>query len=177
MKKYLIAGLLWLMALNAVAGDSGLYTDETRYGEGITLIRSQDIVQFFLFTYEPNAECWNFENIPEVTDWDEHNCHEQRWFLTGGDELIGDTVNGFLYQTVGIDYPDGGIDPDDPFVSVVGDDFVVGLYVLKRQGTGWRMVVFPVGNVLSIDDPLYNTTFSFGRVILNAEEPEINPND
>jgi hypothetical protein len=167
----LLTLLLSLFATCAMAGDTGLYTDETRYGEGITLVRNGDIVQFFLFTYEPNSECWNFENLPEVTDWSEHTCHEQRWFLTGGDELTGDTVSGFLFSTVGIDYPEGGSDPDDPFASVVGDDFVIGQYILRRQGTGWRMVVFPVGIALSADDPLYNTTFNFNLVVLKANDP------
>jgi len=177
MKKYLIALTLWLVALTAVAQDSGLYMDETRFGEGITITRNGDILQFFFFTYEPQPECWNFLNLPEVTDWAEHDCHEARWFLSGGDELIGDTVTGFLYQTVGIDYPEGIADPDDPFATTVGDDFVIGLYILRRQGEGWRLVVFPVGDALPIDDILFTTTFDFNHAILHANdpEPEINP--
>lgn len=171
MRKYWLAVMLWALACTAMAGDSGLYTDETRYGEGITLTRNGDTVQFFLFTYEPNEGCWNTLSIPEVADWEEHSCHEQRWFLSGGNKLIGDTATGFIYSTVGIDYPVGITDPDDPFVSIVGDDYVVGLYVLKRQGLGWRLVVFPVGETLDIDDPLYTTTFDFNKVILKADDP------
>jgi len=170
MKIFVLCALLFGATLQAA--DSGLYMDETRSGEGITLTRAGDIVQFFFFTYEPSTDCWNFANLPEVTDWNEHSCHEARWFLTGGDELIGDTVTGFLYATVGIDYPLGISDPDDPFASVVGDDFVIGLYILRRQGDGWRLVVFPVGDALDIEDPLYTTTFDFNHVLLEASEPE-----
>ena len=187
MKKYWIL-LALLFGANAWAAepvqlptdqfsiDTGLYTDETRYGEGITLVRAGDTVQFFLFTYEPNDKCWNFYSIPKVADWDEDTrCHEQRWFLNGGNNLIGDTVTGFLYMTVGINYPEGIPDPLDPFVSLVGQDFVVGLYVLRRQGDGWRLVVFPVGDNLDVGDPLYNTTFDFNRVILKAQDAAPEP--
>jgi len=177
MIKYLLLLSLVFGLCDVQAQDSGLYMDETRSGEGITLTRNGDILQFFFFTYEPNSECWNLENIPEVTDWNEHLCHEQRWFLSGGDELIGDTVTGFLYTTVGIDYPVGISNPDDPFATTVGDDFVIGLYILRRQGEGWRLVVFPVGDVLPIDDVLFTTTFDFNRVILHADDPQpvVNP--
>jgi hypothetical protein len=177
--KYL-ALLLALFMSTAMAGDSGLYKDETRSGEGITMTRNGNTIQIFFFTYEPNDGCWNFydEGLPDVVDWDDYDCHEQRWFLTGGNLLIGDTVTGYMYMTVGIDYPDGYVSPTDPFVSVVGEDFVVGLYVLKRQGDGWRMVVLPIGDDLSSDDPLYNTTYDFSKVILLTDEgPQINPQD
>jgi hypothetical protein len=177
--KYL-AYILCLFVTTAWAGDSGLYKDETRSGEGITMTRNGDIVQIFFFTYEPGDGCWGFDKesksygsftAPDVADWDEHNCHEQRWFLSGGDVIVGDnTVSGFLYMTVGIDYPDGTPSDIDPFVSIVGLDFVVGLYQLKRQGDGWRFVVFPVGDDLSPEDPLYNTTYDFSKVILLTDE-------
>jgi hypothetical protein len=105
------------------------------------------------------------------------DCHEQRYYLNGGDPLIGDTVTGFLYMTLGINYPDGIPSVLDRFVSLVGQDFVMGLYILKRQGDGWRLVVFPVGNALDPEEAIYNTTYGFNRMFLNTDEPEINPND
>jgi hypothetical protein len=176
--RYILPIILALFMGSAIAGDSGLYKDETRFGEGITLTRNGDTIQIFFFTYEPNDGCWNLYTIPDVADWGEDTrCHEQRWFLSAGNKLIGDTVTGFIYSTVGINYPEGIPDPLDPFVSLVGQDFVVGLYVLRRQGEGWRFVVFPVGDNLDPSDPLYNVTYDFSKVIMLADDPdpEVNP--
>jgi hypothetical protein len=171
-----VALILALFMGSAMAGDSGLYKDETRFAEGITMTRNGDRIQIFFFTYSPMEGCGHLYAIPDVADWDDHSCHAQRWFLTGGDKLIGDTVTGYMYMTVGTDYPEGYPSPTDPFVSVVGAEFVMGLYVMRRQGEGWRMVVLPLGDALDEDDPIYNTTYDFSKVLFLVDEPVVAPN-
>ena len=103
----------------------------------------------------------------------EDNCHESRFFLTGGDTINDKdaiAAEGWLYIGLGVDYPKGVASPNDPFKSVVGEAHIVGRYLLSRSLTGWKMVVVHFGEVLDKDDPLYQTVFDFNTLIIPATD-------
>ena len=164
----IIVALLFSMPL--MAQDSGLYFNPERDGEGISLTRNGDTIQFMFWNYEPNENCYNIE-IPNGGLVNEENCHEQRYFMSSGDPLTGDNfVDGWLYNTVGLNYPQGITDPVNPFVMHVGEPHIVGLYTLERQNNGWRLVVIQFGDVLNEDDPLYDSVYEFSTLLFPATD-------
>ena len=160
---------LLLVCSSAFALDSGTYYNPERDGEGLQLTRSGDLVQIFFYTYEPYQGCWNVE-LPDTGLVTRDNCHEQRFFMSGGDHIAADRVEGWLYSTVGLDYHIGIVDPLNPFLSRVGEAHVVGLYILERKDAGWRMVVVQFGDLLDGDDPLYTEVFEFSQVLLQPTD-------
>ena len=166
--KYLLITLL-LLCGNLFAQDSGTYFNPERDGEGIQLTRNGDMVQIFFYTYEYHQGCWNL-NQPDSGLVNEDNCHEQRYFMSGGDNIANDRVEGWLYATVGLDYHIGIVDPLNPFRSRVGEAHIVGLYILERKDAGWRMVVVQFGDLLSENDPLYTEVFEFSQVLMQPTD-------
>ena len=169
MRKYWLIAML-LVSVNLFAGDSGSYYNIERDGEGLQLSRSGDQVQFFFYTYDDWQGCPSL-NIPKGGLVDSTNCHENRWFFSDAnviDEKRG-TVEGWLYTGVGVNYPKGVVDPQDPFLSVVGQGYVVGRFILQRSGDGWRMVVVRFGNLLAKGDSLFSEVFEFNTMLFPAD--------
>lgn len=167
--KYILAALLALMTLPAFAMDSGLYFNPERDGEGINLIRNGDKVVFYFYTYQPHERCWNVE-VPEGSLVTDDNCNEQRWFLSAGDKLQEDTIEGWLYIGLGTGYPKCLPNPEDPFLSVCGDAHIIGRYIMARNQNGWRMIVVRVGEILDKEDPLFNQVFDFTTPLFMATD-------
>ena len=167
--KYLLI-LLLALSMPLMAQDSGLYYNVERDGEGINLIRNGDTVVFYLYTYENETGCWNIE-IPETGLVNESNCGEQRWFLSGGDKIIDDSViEGWLYMGIGTGYPKCIPDANDPFLSICGEAHIVGRYIMSRYNDGWRMIVLHFGEILGKEDHLYSTVFEFTTQLLVATD-------
>jgi hypothetical protein len=169
---------LYLIALSAMifmtspanAGDSGVYYTPEVDGQGLNFTRFNNLTQFFFYTYEPHSTCWNL-NIPELGLVTHDNCHEQRYFMSSGDVMIDeDTIEGWLYITVGLDFPFGVTDPTDPFIHTVGAPLAVGQYRMERFGDGWRLSIVRWGEVLEPDDPIFTGTIDFTTRILAATD-------
>jgi len=160
-----------MVSSNAHAGDSGLYYDKDRDGDGIILTRNGNLVQFYLYTYDPYQGCWGI-NIPDGGLVTNGNCHENRWFLSSGDTLDEEKqeVSGFLYTAVGLNYPKGMPDPNDPFRVVVGEGHIVGLYILKREEDGWRLAVVRFGEILDKGDPMFGNVFELTEPLLKGTD-------
>jgi hypothetical protein len=168
--KYLLSLILLALSFQALAGDSGLYFDQSRDGEGIVLMRDKTRYVFYFFTYGADG-CTDEVDVgpkyPYSCDLD-----GQRWFLSGGDEINEKTqqLEGFLYITRGLDYPNGIQDPEDPFSVQVGEAETVGFYILKRSGDGWRLFVARFGDELAPDDYIYSRVFNFEQRLLQVNE-------
>jgi hypothetical protein len=160
--KYLITILLLIFSLTAWAGDSGLYHNPDRNGEGILLQRNGDTVVTFLFTY--GAEICGLP-IPPIPSPEPpvlpDDCQPigQRWFL-GVNDIVGNVVSGILFATNGAP----GSDP------VVGEEIAVGTYTMVRDGAGWLLAVNRFGPELDIDDPLFAEIFDFSALLFSATD-------
>ena len=168
-KKVLVFLLTIMSASPVLAGDSGLYYNAERDGEGILLLRNKDTVVNYFFTYEPHQGCWGI-TLPKGSRTTYDNCHEQRWFFSADEINDKGLVKGFLYAATGLDYPYGVPDPVNPFAAIIGEAQLVGLYVLQRSDTGWRMVVARVGEFLDEEDPLFDTVFDFQTPLFEATD-------
>jgi hypothetical protein len=169
--KYVLGLILLVSSLTAFAQGSGLYKDPDRYGEGISLTLNGNKVQFFFYTYDGNPGCFDEDDVFTVTIPEDflvtnENCHENRWFLSGGDTLDESGVaTGWFYTAFGLNYPEGLDDNDNPFQMNVGETQIVGVYVIERYDDGWRLVVTRWGDVLHEDDPLFERVYYFRGLI------------
>jgi hypothetical protein len=163
----LFALFLLAFSLTASATDSGIYFDLERGGEGISLHRDGDRVVVYLFTYggvdqevPVNMPPWTSPQVPL-----ENPLNGQRWFLMS-DRLVDDsTMQGIVYQSGGINYPEK-LHPNDIAAAVV-----VGNYELTRAGEGWELVIVPTADSpLADDDPLFTVPFVFAtRLFISGD--------
>ena len=171
MKKWLLTLVLMLVAGTSVAGDSGLYYDEQRNGEGILVMVDGTKYVTYFFTYG-GLEC-EFDKAPEPKGIEEDDCdlNGQRWFFGSDDfdPLLGQ-VGGTLYMAHGILYPIGEPVDNEPFIHNVGKAVAVGKYVLRPNGDGFLMDVAPTGEVLDEMDPLYEEIYIFRKVLFKVDE-------
>lgn len=168
MRKYWLIAML-LVSANLFAGDSGIYFDSDRDGEGIVMTRNKNLIQIYVYTYDPWQGCPGI-TVPKGGLVTENTCYENRWFLTGGDTIDADDmiVTGYMYMGLGLSYPKGIVDPKDPFKSIVGEAHIVGLYVMQRFGEGWRLAVVRFGTLLPKNDPLFSQIFEFTDRLLEG---------
>ncbi len=162
----LCLAVLATVATLAHAGDSGLYYDQTRDGEGIVLLCDSDVCVLYLFTY--GAETCGEPVVSPSLPGDNCIADGQRWFFAVDVfNEIKQSMTGSLFITVGREYPDG-VFGDNPFVSTVGESKIVGRYTLIRGGDGWQLFVTRFGNVLNEDDFLFTRVFSFTSLLFEA---------
>lgn len=170
MKKLLLALVLSLFCGVALAGDSGVYSNPDRDGEGLSLHVSGTTVVGFLFTYGQLEEELALSLPPIVSPQLQlildPPLNGQRWFLISGDELIDNQyVTGKLYQGGGLNYP-VKLHPHG-----VGAVVPVGNYLLERSGDGWSLTVENIkGGPLGDMDPLFMVIFDFDLKILDASD-------
>ncbi len=166
--KKLLALLLLTVSFNLTAQPvTGLFFDDERDGEGLmTFTNGADLIGYF-YTYgeshcvEPPSSVQSKTN----SHWD-CDIYNQRWFFfvnTWNAKTMEAT--GFLYQAHGTEYPKGIPDPANPFGVIVGEAMAVGVYVLRRSGQGYAMVVAPVIGPLDPDDPLFARVFNFKTLL------------
>jgi len=170
--KYIISVLVFLLALTfpciSIAGDSGLYFDKSRNGEGLDLHRDGERVVAFLYTYGGEDAEIGVPIPPYVSPQFplEFPLNGQRWFLMSGDPLIDDLyVEGLFYQTGGINFP-VRLHP-----LAIGTAEVVGTYVLERYKDGWQLIVTRTeDSQLAEYDPLFSVPFLFGsRLFISGD--------
>lgn len=145
------------------APDSGVYFDPERSGEGISLHRSEDTVLFYFFTYGEEV-CGPIEPVPSPVRGVNDGCdlNGQRWFFGFGD-ASDNVVSGDLFLTDGIEYPfdDRGF---------IGEESVIGEFLLVKDGHGWVLVVSHVPGDLSPDDPVFTLFYDFsGRLFIGTD--------
>lgn len=159
MKKLIVAILLTCFTLPALA-QSGVFYDDERKGEGVTVFEWVDLhgdtqITFYFYTY--------------------HGNDDQRWLL-GSDEYDAESSSstGLLYETEGENYP-VGIPSNEPFeedVMIVGEPFEIGTYVLRKAKDGGYLLwvsrlVKP--ETLENGDYLYDRTFYFTTPLLQIK--------
>ena len=172
MKKWLLTLVLMLVAGPSVAGDSGLYYDEQRNGEGILVLVDGTKYVTYFFTYG-GLECYEDDNGPKTQGISGDDCdlNGQRWFYGSDDfDFLLGQVAGTLYMAHGILYPIGEPVDNVPFVHNVGKSVAVGSYILRPNGEGFLMDVAPSGEVLDKFDPLYENIYIFRKVLFKADE-------
>ena len=144
--KYLLVLLLLFAA--PVYAQSGVFMDEERRGEGVTVFQHVDLhgdaqVTFYFYTYD--------------------HQNDQRWFL-GSDEWDGKGSTGLLYESHGVNYP-LGLPSSEPFeedIMIVGKPYEVGTYVLLADPDGGYRLWVSKSEVSVLDkDYLYDRTFFF----------------
>ena len=146
MKTLLI--LIMLLFAAPVFAQTGVFMDEERRGEGVTVFQHVDLhgdaqATFYFYTYDHNDN--------------------QRWFL-GSDEWTEGGSTGLLYEAHGVNYPIG-LPSSEPFeedVMIVGKPFEVGTYVLRSVKDGGYLLWVSRLEVETLDrDYLYDRTFFF----------------
>ena len=171
MKRFYILLLALLIGggtSNLLAGDSGAYDNPARNGEGIVLVRRDNIMVVYLFTYGEEVCGLPIPAVPspEPEGWPEgYDCQPigQRWFI-GADGMDSENVvSGLLYITDGFHYPTGQN-------GVVGTETAVGVYTLVRADGGWLLAVDRFGPELEADDYLFSTIFEFTDPIVKATD-------
>ena len=167
----LIFTLILLCSGQVFAQDSSMFFNADRVGEGIVLLRGEDDrMVFFFFTFG-HEQC--FEIAPKVSPAElELDCDQngQRWFF--GSETydpVLDQIKGELFIVDGQNYPEGIMDPFDPFVQNVGKAEVVGEFTLRRGGNGWRLFVDQDGTERLHDgDVLYEAIWEFQDLLFRG---------
>ena len=152
--KYLLVLLLLFAA--PVFAQSGVFMDEERRGEGVTVFQHIDLhgdaqVTFYFYTY------------------DHHD--NQRWFL-GSDEWIEGGATGLLYAASGVNYPVGepSNEPFEEDIVIVGKPYEVGTYVLRSNKTGGYLLWVSRPDVETFDrDYLFDRTFFFTYPLLQID--------
>jgi hypothetical protein len=149
--------------------DSGIYYDDARDGEGIVVIRDNEGIVFYFYTYHPDQGCWNSKD---------EDCSDQRFFVSSKESPLKEMfVVGELYTTLGVNYPDCAeavIDvsppakPEDKLTC--GRNILVGEFLLSREDFGWTLEVDQVGDFLAKDDPLYTTVYTFDVPLMFGTE-------
>ncbi len=168
MRKIIFALLALCMCHPVFAQDSGMYFDAERSGEGILLMRDKDAnMTLFLFTF--GGECNYIE--PSVSPSEsECDTNGQRWFWGSGkyDPNL-DQVKAEFFIVTGVSYPDGDMDPFDPFIQNVGKAREVGEFTLRRTGDGWRLFVDRDNeDWLEEEDVLYSRIWTFTTLLFQA---------
>ena len=169
MKKLFFILLTLCLVTIASAGDSGLYYDQSRNGEGISILRNGDTVALYFYTY--GAEHCDAAD-PQVSPSLGEICtfSGQRWFFAVDTySEFQQSLTGSLFITRGLEYPDG-LSGENPFVSTVGEAEIVGRYTLVRGGDGWQMFVTRFGTALDEDDFLFSRVFNFTTLLLEATD-------
>lgn len=171
--KYLLTILLTLFTLPAMAGDSGMYMDLARPGEGMLLQRNESNVVFFLFTFGAEG-CYGYE-FPSVGPFldPEYDCYRQggRWFYANDLHFRDDTqLSGFLYMAYGTNWPNGIQDLQNPFIDTVSESFAVAVYTMIRSDQGWRISIQPFGNLLAPDDPIFSRVWDYTTQLFDASD-------
>lgn len=171
MKKLLF--ILFTLCLTAfcltpvvIAGDSGLYYDQSRNGEGITLLRNGDTVVFYFFTY--GAKTCGEPVVSPSLPGEDCIADGQRWFFAADTfNEFQQSVTGSLFITAGVEYPEG-LTGENLLMSTVGEAEIVGRYMLVRGGDGWHLFVTRFGPALDEEDFLFSRVFNFTTLLLEA---------
>ena len=144
--KYLLVLLLLFAA--PVYAQSGVFMDEERRGEGVTVFQHVDLhgdaqATFYFYTYDAR--------------------NNQRWFL-GSDAWTDGASTGLLYAASGVNYPVGepSNEPFEEDIMIVGKPYPVGTYVLRADKEGGYQLWVSRPEVETLDrDYLFDRTFFF----------------
>lgn len=158
--------MLLLFTSTLLAGDSGLYFDPDRNGEGISIHRTNGVLTMFFYTYGALFCDGVIEPVVSPSlPGDDCDFRGQRWFYSSDPINEEDTiVSGTFYITSGFNYPEGL----NSEVSILDE---VGTYILVRSGSGFLMAVDREDTtVLVVDDPIYNGFYNFSTLLLESTE-------
>ena len=164
MKKIILAILLTCIALPAMAQEMGLFFDPDRDGEGIILLKREQMIQFSFFTYIHRCRHRYFDGEATIRDLEFQYCRRQQvWYITGQHPLANGQSTGVLYTANPYDNLYG--DDDEPIDTLLADVVDIGLFVLTQTATGFNMIVLQTGDVLHPDADIYHRTYQFSQYL------------
>ena len=143
--KYL---LTLLLLVSASAYGSGIYHDQTRSGEGITVVTKGDVTAFALYTYFDAS--FAIKPVPSPSRKPYIPCHNcPIWYLG---------VDGIMYMSQAIDYP---LTLDN----ALNVEFEIGTYTLTPLDEGYSLKII-CDDLLPPDMFMCSETFIFDKRII-----------
>jgi hypothetical protein len=138
---------------------TGIFQDQFRLGEKLTVMVNGNKVHGQLLTYgglDPSS------TLP--------GNNKERWFFFEDNWCaINSYVSGFLFEGIGINYPDGIENNQDPFGRVVGQQNPIGIYRLWRSNDGYLLQVNPYGEDAIAIDALYTGDFHMEQLTFQPD--------
>jgi hypothetical protein len=138
---------------------TGIFQDKFRLGEKLTVMVNGNRVHGQLLTYggiDPTS------TLP--------GNNKDRWFFFEDNWCaVNSFVSGFLFEGVGINYPDGIENIQDPFGRVVGQQNPIGIYRLWRSNDGYLLQVNPYGEDAIPLDALYTGDFHMEQLTFQPD--------
>ena len=165
--KYLLTVILALMISSPLlAQDVGLFYDEDRDGEGLIMLKRDEVVQFSFFTYVKRCKHRSFDGEGLIEAKGYNWCRKQQaWYITGAHPIAGGQATGPLYTANPYEHFEDGV---DTFLAEVVD---IGIFVLTETPTGFDMIVLQTGNVLHPDAEIYHRTYHFSTYLFGPTHP------
>lgn len=163
--KFILAAILLLFASTTLyAQDDGLFYDVDRDGEGLIVLKRDNIVQFSFFSYIERCRHRYFDSEAFIEDKSYNWCRKQQiWYITGQHPIVEGQAQGPLYTANPYDHEDDDLD------TLLADVVDVGLFVLTKTPTGYDMIVLQTGNILHPDADIYHRTFKFRQYLFGRE--------
>jgi hypothetical protein len=161
MRKLLLFILLIAMSVTAVAQDAGLFFDPDRPGEGVNILKRDNMVSFTFFSYVDRCLHRSFDDEAFIEDKAYNWCRKQQiWYISGQHPLVEGQATGPIYTANPYEeYEEGEL----------ADVVDVGIFFLTKTATGYRMVVLQTGDVLDPDAAIFHTTFDFSQYLFGSE--------
>ena len=166
--KYFLASILALMISSPLLADpeTGLFYDENFDGEGLIMLKRDDMIQFSFFSYIKRCNHRSFDGEGLIADKGYRWCRKQQaWYVTGQHPIAGGQATGPLYTAN--PYDDFDEDVDTLLAEVVD----IGIFVLTQTPTGFDMIVLQTGNVLHPDAEIYHRTYHFSTYLFGPTHP------
>ena len=166
--KYLLSVILTLMISTPLLAepDIGLFYDEARDGEGLIMLKRDDMIQFNFFSYIKRCNHRSFDGEGLIEAKGYNWCRKQQaWYITGAHPLAGGQATGPLYTANPHDDFDEGID------TLLADVVDIGIFVLTQTPTGYDMIVLQTGHVLHPDAEIYHRTYHFSTYLFGPTHP------
>lgn len=161
--KYLLTVILALIiSTPLMAQDTGLFYDPERDGEGIIMLKRDNMIQFNFFSYIERCRHRYFDVEAFIQDKSYNWCRKQQiWYVTGQVPIVEGQAVGALYTA-------NPYDDDDAVDTTLADVVDIGLFILTKTATGFDMIVLQTGSVLHEDADIYHRTFHFSQYLFGA---------
>ena len=176
MKKLILALLLTCFTMPLLAQDVGLFYDPDRDGEGLIMLKRDNMIQFNFFTFIHRCNHRFFDSELLIMDKSYRPCRRQQaWYVTGQHPIRDGQATGVLYTANPDDRYYFSDEDDDPINTSLADVVDIGLFVLTQTPTGFDMIVLQTGNVLHPEADIYHRTYKFRQYLFGPTHPIATP--
>lgn len=167
MKTLLTLTLTLLLTLPAMAfAEGGVYYNPLRDGEGITAFHRDGEYALWFYTYTDNGVSvppFPSPAPPAPSIKECVNCPV--WYVGYAADWENGLATGILYLALPLNYPEVGLTKDG--TAGLADLVEVGAFIAVADDKGgFLMEVVKVGHELPDGATLYNTTFTFDRLLM-----------